>query len=107
MIKYHKFLESDQFELTELNTPVNPAQVHARYTAGGAAATYQFPLSTERGRRDGINPSYGDNVATAEVATTKWWSENVVESEVDRSETLFLRYRKGVGKQLVQPPFLF
>ena len=39
MIKYHKFLESDQFELTDLNTPVNPAQVHARYTAGGAAAT--------------------------------------------------------------------
>jgi len=31
----------------------------------------------------------------------------VVESEVDRSETLFLGYRKGVGKQLVQPPFLF
>jgi len=41
MIKYHKFLESDQFELTELNTPVNPVMltVHARYTAGGAAAT--------------------------------------------------------------------
>ena len=67
----------------------------------------QFPFSTERGRRDGINPSHGDNVATAEVATAKWQSENVVESEVSRSETLFLGYRKGVGKQLVQPPFLF
>ena len=52
----------------------------------------QFPFSTERGRRDGINPSHGDNVATAEVATAKWQSENVVESEVGRSETLFLGY---------------
>ncbi len=68
--------------------------------------SFEFPFSTERGRRDGINPSHGDNVATAEVATAKWQSENVVESEVDRSETLFLGYRKGVGKQLVQPPFL-
>ena len=94
--------------MTELNTPVNLAQVHVPFLLLVVRQQLdQFPFSTERGRRDGINPSYGDNVATAEVATTKWWSENVVESEVDRSETLFLRYRKGVGKQLVQPPFLF
>ena len=92
----------------ESNLFKNPWTCQNYLTVSGfSLMPIEFPFSTERGRRDGINPSYGDNVATAEVATTKWWSENVVESEVDRSETLFLRYRKGVGKQLVQPPFLF
>ena len=52
------------------------------------------------------NPSQGDNVAPAEVPTAKWQRENVGESEVGWSETLFLGNRKGVGKQIVQPPFL-
>jgi len=36
--------------LAELNTPASfNTFTRARFTAGGAAATYQFPLSTERG----------------------------------------------------------
>ena len=92
----------------ESNLFKNPWTCQNYLTVSGfSLMPIEFPFSTERGRRDGINPSHGDNVATAEVATAKWQSENVVESEVSRSETLFLGYRKGVGKQLVQPPFLF
>tara|TARA_R100000234_G_C4963813_1_gene163010 strand:- start:49 stop:261 length:213 start_codon:yes stop_codon:yes gene_type:complete len=48
-IKYHKFLKSD-YRLTELNTPASFYDLpRARFTAGGAAATYQFPFSTEKG----------------------------------------------------------
>ena len=60
-------------------------------------------------RREAVwrnNPSQGDNAASAEVATAKWQSENVGESEVGWSETLFLGNRKGVGRQIIQPPFL-
>ena len=40
-----------KFELTELNTPASFFCIltRARFTAGGAAATHEFPLSTERG----------------------------------------------------------
>ena len=49
-VKYEKFLKSDSFRLAELNTPASfNTFTRARFTAGGAAATYQFPLSTERG----------------------------------------------------------
>ena len=51
------------------------------------------------------NPSHGDNAATVEVVAAKWQNENTVESEVSRPETLFHEDRKGVGKQLIQPPF--
>ena len=53
-----------------------------RYTAGGAAATHSISSLDGERRCDGINPSQGDNVASAELATAKWQSENVGESEV-------------------------
>ena len=61
---------------------MNLAQVHARFTVGGAAATHSISLLDGEGRCDGINLSQGDNVAPAEVPTAKWQRENVGESEV-------------------------
>ena len=61
---------------------MNLAQVHARFTVGGAAATQSISSLDGERRCDGINLSQGDNVVPAEVATAKWQSENVGESEV-------------------------
>ena len=49
--RHNSSLKNIQFELTELNTPASFFCIltRARFTAGGAAATHEFPLSTERG----------------------------------------------------------
>ena len=104
-VKNESFLKNNQFELTELNTP---ARLNPLAPVLLLVVRQQLMNFLSR-RREAVwrnNPSQGGNVASAEVPTAKWQRENVGESEVGWSETLFLGNRKGVGRQIIQPPFL-